>query len=247
MNATELHLSDADIIRYLDREGGAVEGARQDAHLRACDDCAGRLRAFEHRSALVSRWLEEADAPHEPAAPPEWLTGARRPRRLRAAGAASPWLRAAIIVLLLAAPLAALQPVRQWVAERVGLAEPSPDPTLTTAAAHEDPAALRFTPAPGRFTVRLDGAAPGATLRLERAAGAEAVLRGSAGLALPPVVSDDAVRLPAGDAAAGRSFTLALPATVDELVLVIADRSISIPAAELDAGVVLGLGGEAGL
>lgn len=221
------HLSDADLVRHLDREGDADERDRREAHLRDCPPCADRVRRLGEQSGLVGAWLARADHPHRPrsAPAPRHRTGM------------TPWLRAAAIVLLLAAPLAAVPPVRQWVADRIGLAVDD-EPAAATLATAPDPAhVIRFTPAPGTFTVRVDAPAPGATLALGRSEGAEAVLEAApaeesaAGAA--PVVSDDALRLPATP---GRRWALRLPDAVDDVVVVIGGSAVRVPPAALEAG-----------
>lgn len=257
MNATTTpHLTDADVLRHIDREGDPDEAARREAHLRACADCADRLRALAGRAALVTGWLERADADHatrsaaNPAGadhPPfrtrsgHPLAGARRARRAwPGVPAAAPWLRAAVIVLLVATPLAAVPALRQWVAERVGLAAPAPEsaPAATTTVAGG--AAIRFATSPGTLAVTVAGAAPGATLRIARAAGPDAMLLSPAG-APAPVVAAEVVRLPAGEAGAGLAWLLAVPADVDEVVVEVGGTTTRVGGAAIDAGRVVDL------
>lgn len=235
MNATPAaaHLSDADLVRHLDLEGDADELDRRETHLRACEDCAGRVRRMGVQSDVVRSWLGRADHEHRPASRPA-------PRRRSGAG---PWLRAAVIVLLVAAPLAAVPPVRDWVAERVGLGgTQEAAPAAATAAETTAGAAIRFTPAPGTFTVRLDGPVPGTTLALGRAPGLEAVLDGAPAPRSEgedaPVVSEDVLRLPATP---GRRWELRVPAAVDAVHVITGDGAVRVPAAALDAGRVLDL------
>jgi hypothetical protein len=227
------HLSEADLVRHLDREGDAAEQDRRETHLRACDACAGRARQLGGQSDLVRAWLYRADHDHSPASLP---TARRR-------AAAGPWLKAAIIVLLLAAPLAAVPPVRDWVAERIGLAGVR-DPAPSALATAETPgrAAIRFTPQPGTFTVRLDAPVPGATLALGRADGTEAVLdvapAEESEVGDAPVVSEDAVRLPATP---DRRWELRVPASVDAVRVIAGGGALHVTAAALDAGRVVDL------
>ena len=238
MRTTETmpHLTDADVVRHLDLEGDATELTRRDEHVRGCDACAGRVRVLRRQSETVAAWLERADAPLPPGSA----------RDVRAASAATaragrerretfgPWLRAAAIILLIAAPLAALPPVREWVVERIGLAEETPAPATSLAEA-ADPSVIRFTPAPGAFTVRVAEAAAGAVLALGRADGDEAVLRGAGGGDVP-VVSDDVLRLAGGPSAAGRRYDLRVPAAVVEVRVIVGSRIARIDGAELEAG-----------
>ena len=253
------HLTDADVVRHLDREGDDAERVRREAHLERCADCAARVGLFRGRSETVAAWLSRADHDPRPASAADVLAaaasgeGASAPvitgpgvagrTILRPSSAAAPWLRAAAIVLLVAAPLAALPPVRAWVAERVGLSD-EPGTTAVTAApaVTADQPVIRFTPAPGVFTVRAGEHPAGASLTLGRADGDDAVLRGAGDAGDPlraPVVSDDALRLPAADVAV--AYTLLLPASVDEVRLVLDGGAVRIPAAALDAGRTVGL------
>ncbi|HUG41691.1 MAG TPA: hypothetical protein VMM12_14475 [Longimicrobiales bacterium] len=221
------HLSDAELIRHLDGEGDATTIARREDHLRDCAACAARAHRFGQQSGTVRAWLVRADTGHRPASIPQ---------RRRRSVAAAPWLRAAAIVLLLAAPLTALPPVRHWVAERVGLADdPAEGPQAAAADARGLEPGIRFTPAPGSFTVRVDAPAPGSTLTLGRSAGADAVLRGALEGGPAPVVSDDALRLPPS-AAVGRVYDLRLPASVDAVLVVVDGRTTRVSGPGIDAG-----------
>lgn len=229
------HLSESEIVRHLDGEGDQAEDDRRQRHLRTCEACAERLRTAERESAAVTAWLERTDTQYRPGTVPE-------ARRRVPAGQA--WLKAAAVVLLVTAPLAALPPVRQWVAEQVGLGsdpverqEPEPAQTLRLA--------LRFTPAAGTFTVRLDKAVPGAQLTVERSEGAEAILEGVEGVGREgsgPVITEDQLRLPSSPLAAPVRYRLRLPQTVRAVQLVVDGRVTPIPGASIDQGATLSLG-----
>ncbi|MBW3552742.1 MAG: hypothetical protein KY466_04480 [Gemmatimonadetes bacterium] len=234
---TMAHLSDADLVRHLDLEGDAAERARREEHVRSCDECAARVRLLGHQSETIASWLERTDQPLPAGSAPEaWAAGRAAPARAERArtDAVRPWLRAAAIILLIAAPLAALQPVREWVVERIGLAEETGAPAITVAEA-SDPAVIRFTPAPGVFTVHVAEPAGGASLAIGRTGGEEAVLRGASG-GEAPVVSDAALRLAGGAAAAGRLYDLRVPAAVEEVRVIVGSRLERIGGAELEAG-----------
>lgn len=225
------HLTDADVVRHLDLEGDAAERARRDEHVRSCDACAGRVGVLGRQSRAVATWLQRADPPLRPGSAQEVRAAHAGRERRETVG---PWLRAAAIILLIAAPLAALQPVREWVVERIGLAGEATAPA-TTAAEASDPSVIRFTPAPGAFTVRVAEAAAGAVLTIGRAAGDEAVLRGASGRDVP-VVSEDVLRLAGGPYAAGRHYDLRVPAAVVEVRVIVGSRVARVGGAELSAG-----------
>ena len=242
------HFTDSDVVRHLDEEGEAAERARRAAHLRDCAACAGRVEALARRSATVRLWLERADDDPRAAPPlpgdhdgarvlPLRRPGSRPGRRL-----ATPWLRAAAVVLLVAGPLAAFPPVREWVAERVGLAERDEAAPAAESLLVADEPVIRFTPAPGRFTVRVDGAATGVTLTLGRSETDEAVFRGATRAGAAPVVSDAALRLPAGAVGAGDAYELRLPASVDVVVVETGATTVRATSSELDRGLTVELG-----
>ena len=237
MTEAMTHLSDGDVVRHLDGEGEAAERARRDEHVRSCAECAARVRRVGQQSETITTWLARTD----PGLP------AGSAAQVRAAGAAGttrfgrprpdavrPWLRAAAIILLIAAPLAALQPVREWVAERIGGADDATAPATRTAET-ADPSVIRFTPAPGTFTVRVADTAAGAILAIGRTSGEEAVLRGVGG-GDAPVVSEDALRLAGGAAATGRRFDLLVPVAVEEVRVIVGTRIERIGGAGLEAG-----------
>lgn len=226
------HLADGDLVRHLDLEGDPAERGRREAHVRSCDECAARVRLLGRQSETVARWLERTDGTLRPLSASEVRASARAGHGRREA--VRPWLRAAAIVLLIAGPLAALQPVRDWVVDRIGLAEETTGPA-TTAAEGADPSVIRFTPAPGIFTVRVTEPAAGATLAIGRADGEEAVLRGGSGGGTP-VVSDDALRLAGGASAAGRLYDLRLPASVAEVRVIVGSRVGRIGGRALEGG-----------
>lgn len=239
MGTTEAmaHLSDADLVRHLDLEGEAAERARREEHVRSCDECAARVRLLGVRSETIASWLERTDPPLPAGSAPEaWAAGRAAPAGAERArtDALRPWLRAAAIILLIAAPLAALQPVREWVVERMGLAEETAAPAMSAAEA-ADPSVIRFTPAPGLFTVRIAEPAAGAILAIGRTGGEEAVLRGASG-GEAPVVSEAALRLAGGASATSRLYDLRVPAVVEEVRVIVGSRLERIGRAELEAG-----------
>lgn len=150
------------------------------------------------------------------------------------------WLKAAVIVLLVAAPLAAFPGVRGWVVERVGqdggvVSETAP------AAALASPV-IRFEPAAGSFAVRIPGPTRGGILTLERTqsgTGVEAVLRIDG--AAEPVVAERVLRIL--DAGPGTRLSLALPPAVTDVRILLGDREIPVGGDEIDAGLSVPLDG----
>lgn len=228
-----IHLTDADLIRHVDAEGDPPERARRETHLEACPDCAGRVRVLGRQSQAVHDWLVRTDT-----ARPAGRAASPPPAVLRRRRSTGPWLKAAAIVLLLAAPLAAFPTVRDWVATRVGLRSE----TVTPAAARagEVAAVIRFVPAPGILTVRIEGPSAPGTLTIGRAAGPEAELRGAGDDgAAAPIVSEDVVRIPSRATA---RYRLDVPPATTAVVIVLEGSTVRVPGAAIDRGRVVDLG-----
>lgn len=249
MIAAERHLSDGQLVRALDGEGSVAETRAWDSHLSSCGRCANEMARLRTESRLVSDWLDraafEADAPavetaidldsRRPGPGPATRLADRPARR----SPASPWLRTAAILVLLAAPVAAIPAARSWVAVRVLGTAPGP---AETAALEAGPAVgaptVRFVPTPGSFTLRFDTGATG-SLVLGRADGNEAELTGVDGRA-DAMVSASLLRLRDG---AGR-YRLRLPSTVTDVEVIVGERSMRVDAAAIDGGTVVELVGD---
>ena len=142
------HLSDGDLVRFLDQEGEPAERERMDGHLRRCDPCGQRLDSLRRRSQRLSVLLAQTT----PAAPEPDVLAAVRARKGRQAS--PPWLRvAAMVIVVLGAALRG-EPVRAWVADFLGigrteLAAPTqaePQPAPVTPMAPEAGTRVQFTP-----------------------------------------------------------------------------------------------------
>lgn len=251
------HLVDLDLIRYIDAEGDAEERRLWDRHIAGCTTCREAASTLRADSDTVARWLALADfengsgreeTPHEAAATviPIRAGGqdaAAGRGRARSAGGGAPWLKAAVITLLVAAPLAAVPAVRDWVAERVPVFR-SEGPTLAPAVDARPgaaPAVIRFVPAPGSFMVVLDAAPDGGTLHVERSPGPEAVLEvtgGSPGSS--PVVAARSLRI-GNSAGSTASYHLSLPPQVDGVLVDIGGRQVRLDASSLDRSTTIPL------
>ncbi len=154
---------------------------------------------------------------------------ASRPR-LPGAGA---FLKAAAVILLLAAPLAAFPGVRAWVADRIVS-------TSTTESVTPDPVdavTLRFTPAPGGFEVRFPAGTSG-LLALDRSDGEDAELRALGGT---PETVVTASSLEIRNHAAAR-YELRLPLTVTGVWVRVGERAVSVSDTQIGRGTVVELG-----
>lgn len=245
--AAERHLSDGQLVRALDGEGSAAEARAWDDHLARCGRCADAMARLRSESRTVTDWLDRAAfeamavagqdiGPGGRRSPPGTAAVPGRDRRV----AASPWLRAAAILVLLAAPVAAIPAARSWVVATVlGPAGPAgPTAPSTAVAPATARPTVRFVPTPGSFVVRCNAGAAG-TLALARTDGAEAELTGVDNRA-DAMVSASLLQLHDG---AGR-YQLRLPAAVTEVEVVIGDRTVRVDATGLDRGTVVDLAGD---
>lgn len=216
------HASDGDLVRWLDGEADAAERSRTHAHVAMCDACAERLEMFRRRSARLSTLLTETDAPLPALSPPLGPVerGRARERRFRVPRpTASGWLRAAAVVLLVAAVALSVDPVRAWVVDRwtdleaaftedAGVPAPIPVPASESTGG----AVVSFVPTGEVFRLTFDHPQAGGELVLRVEDGAQASVQivdgaGEMLLVLPGGVrvhnsaastADYSVRVPAG-------------------------------------------------
>jgi hypothetical protein len=245
------HLDDADLIRYIDAEGQGDESRQWEEHLVGCGRCRSEAETLRTRSDAVAYWLDAAEfeaGPGMSAAPPalagpELAATRPAPTSLQprghnsAVGAGVPWLKAAVITLLLAAPLAAIPPVRAWIADRVAVVL-SDEPAATGAVDGPARAAvhtsvIRFVPAPGAFLVTIDAPQAEGWLHLTRAPGSEAILAVRGPSPRPePVVSASTLRIE-NSAEMTASYALALPPEVDLVYVDVAGARLQLDAGDL--------------
>lgn len=248
------HLTDSEIVRLADGEGGA--GAWQ-RHVDGCEPCAAAVRSFRDDAEVVSDWLARADIeatlPSD-IAPLTHLT--RHGSSPRPASAPvhrwAPWLKVAAAIVIVTGPLAAFPSVREWVGTRIGAPGPAPDVAVESPESAPAPSVVRFIPDAGTFTVQFPAAGPRATLTLVRTPGLEARLR-TDDPTLETTVSSSVLRVsPAGapgDTANGigtadaeaADITLELPAAVEVVEVRIGERVVRVEGAELDRGRTLDL------
>jgi hypothetical protein len=234
------HLTQADLVQLLDGEGEDLARARWQGHLDQCAQCRGEADGLRADSEAVTRWLRAADfeerRPGRSASAPD--AAASKPRLGPAVGT---WLKAAAVVLLVAAPAVAIPSVRGWVAERVGLG-PETAPALTgmRAAAESAPSAIRFVPAPAEFTLVLTSPQASGTIFLGRTEGEEAILELTEPGQAEAVVSASSVRIENSPSATG-DYALRLPRSVGSLRVDLGGRDLLVDGRGLDSGVVLPL------
>jgi anti-sigma factor RsiW len=236
------HLGDAEFVQLLDGQVPAAERHQHEAHVAACDACAGGLRALRTQADFVSGWLSRT-AP--PAAPP-LLHVTPRARRRETRATVSGWMRAAAMIALLAAPLAAIPPVRAWVAEQVAVLRGDARVESLAEVVGENAAAapytIRFVPLQGVFEVVFESMPSEGTLHIARTAAAEASLEVHGRDAEDaPVVAASGIRIRAPESGA-LMYRLHLPATVTLLRVHAGGRDYSFDSAAIDAGAELQLG-----
>lgn len=236
----ERHLDDAELVLYLDEgaaaEGAAAEGApRWQQHIARCDRCAEAARSLSDDSRLLTEWLDraafEADVPTDPGGP-----AAGDPIPFRRRPGLAPWLRAAAILALLAAPLAAFPTLRAWVVESVtGPAAESGEAGAGVASA-EEPTVVRFVPAAGEFVVRFEPGSRG-VITVARSTDATAVLE-AAGGELETTVSPSLLRI--RNPAPARYF-LRLPDATSGVWVRIGERAVSVSDSQIDRRAIVEL------
>lgn len=240
------HLGDAAIMRLLDGDD-SVENARSAAHVRSCGHCAEQLAALRADAVTVRAWLDRAAFEeavfHGPrpaaASEPEPVSGPGRPLRGRRAAHGTPWLRAAAVLLLLAAPVAAVPALRSFVAERFADVRGGAETPANAVTAAADAATVRFVPDLGEFMVRFDEPQAAGTLTVRYSAADEAVLRITGDAGAGPIISAQSVHVRNLPESAG-SYVLEVPTDITVLHIQVGDRApVVLAAGDLRAGVRL--------
>ena len=230
------HLTDAELVGILD--GGEDAPAPDRAvHLDDCARCADALETLRADSRLVGELLEIAafeEGGHR-SSTERWRGTRAEPPARRVLRAASPWWKAAAILVLVAGPLAAFPGVRAWVVEQV---TGPPEPAVEAVAEPLDASStiIRFTPDPGDFVVEFEPGTAG-TIALVRGDGAEAELRASDG-APETVVSASSLQIRNANVA---RYELRLPAGVTGVWIRRGERAVALSASQIDRRAVVQL------
>ena len=240
-------LADAELIRYLDGELDALGRARVERRIADDPAAARRLETLRRRGRRMRELLAAADAPalgngrspHGPEFPAESAgaadarpapvipLNARAPGRETGTAGRRRFLRAAVVLLALAATALLAPPVRALIAE--GLArlaaafgeEPAVPAATGTAPTADGSAGARdaefgaaFDVAAAEFRIEVATGQAAGTLTVRPGAGerGSAAIDGPAGQA-ELVVSDGVLRIRNGEDATA-SYVVALPATV---------------------------------
>jgi hypothetical protein len=156
--------------------------------------------------------------------------------RLPAWRSMSPLLRAAAVIMLIAAPVAAVPSLRAWFADTF-LTEPAERAASGFAAPAADPGAavVRFQPEPA-YVVEFAAAQQSGALRIARGDRTEAVFQIQGDVGAGPVISAASLQV-RNTSASTASYLLELPATVSSLTVRIGGRTVAVlDAAALHAG-----------
>lgn len=220
------HPTDRDLVRYLDDEATATERERARDHLRECSTCHRRFEILSGRSAALSAMIQDMEVPEREIPPPRDLTRGRSvSRRTRSSARTSPWvLRAAAIVLLVAAPaMAMVQPVRDWIStqwsELVAERNPTDDAAPNGTSPH---GTVSFVPAGSTLALWLEREPGPGTLRIvtrETNRVTVETVGDPAGSRL--VVLPDGVRIEGGSEPGAR-YVITVPHTLERVVVYVA-------------------------
>ncbi len=165
---TIIHLDDEQLLALLDERPGWDHAALR-RHAGTCKRCREVYSRLEADAAVVAAWFAAAEP--APRAAPARDTAARSVRRLaRVRGA---WLKAAAVLVLLAAPAAAIPAVRGWIAARLP-AGPAGGQAVAPAGGPAGGSAVRFAPAVSELVVRVEEGLAHGRLVIVAGAGAEA-------------------------------------------------------------------------
>jgi hypothetical protein len=254
------HLDDDALLRLIDDDGDDRWRADTQQHLASCILCTQQLESLAADGALIRDWLHQAAfeeqlpparLERDAAAMGPRLVGGDRP--VRTSGQVprvhvnSAWLRAAAILLMIAAPVAAFPGLRAWISDAVTGADPAAE-VRTLAAPQDvatDQAVVRFTPQPGAFTVVVDAAQQAGVLHVSRTlTGDEAILEAApqpGEAPAEPVFAETSLRL-RNTTEAAASYNLVLPPLVTSVSITVAGSEIArLSGADLDAGTAVPL------
>lgn len=251
------HLTDEELLCIIDGERDAGWRADRESHVDTCTECALALQALAADGDIIREWLGHA-AFEEGGGTPGALPPQSRPlpgpaprdlprpvSRLQPR-ALPAWLKAAAVIALIAAPVAALPGVRAWVVDIVDGSQRHDVATTAAPAASTTAAVIRFVPDPGSFVIDVDAVQAAGELFIGRAAGADAIIEQvagdatadtgparEAGIASGPVVSPTSLRI-RNDADGRTRYALHVPAAVTRVTV----RVAGAVAAVLDAAAI---------
>lgn len=247
------HLDEGTIQGFLDNELPPRERSAAAEHLMACADCRSAHDQLSGSKSLFSSAVAELDAPARPT--PDWDGVVSAPRR---ASRAAPFVRAAVLVLLVAAAATAAvpgSPVRQWIVAAVQ--DDTRDPTDAPAdlrpvdaapgssAPAAFPAGVSLLPGSGRLDVAVTGVED-AAIRLITSEG-ESVAVSATGATRDPAFRTGADGIEVRDGVGGE-ILVEVPSSAAAVRLLVEGRvyaecangelDVRVPGEPVDGGVV---------
>jgi hypothetical protein len=154
------HLTDGELVRYLDHEVEEAERRELMRHLSSCDACAERLQTLSDKSREVGRRIAalDADARADELTRARALAAARNARRAHRPAGMQP-ARVAAVLATIALGSLTVQPVRAWLMDQwESLTDADVAAPIATAprALDESGSRVRFTPTAEVFTLEID-------------------------------------------------------------------------------------------
>jgi hypothetical protein len=241
---TSRHPSTGELVRRLDGELDERAEARLTEHLERCDDCRSRVAQLTDRSREAARLLRGI-APddlmlarqREVARVAVRAAAARRKSLVRARRG---WAAAAATAALVVVSLS-VDPLRAWVMQRLDPGGPgsdaagSPVASLPSAVVGREGSVIAFQPAGPVFQLSVERTQPSGELLLQVRAVGQATAQVTNGGAETMLVLPSGLRIE-NSAASAASYRVTLPASVEQVVVRVADaapRVISVGGADL--------------
>jgi hypothetical protein len=234
--SSDMHLDDSSLLHLVDGDASAWETDQWTKHVLGCAECSDRLAILRRRTDRLTHLLADIELPADFRIPQLPASG-RRPSVSRRSGRPI-WsmgsVRAAAVIVLLAAPFVLVEPLRalvaDWVTDRWSQvaalfgdrSEPAPPASETTAEA-ESGSTLWFTPAGAVFSIELASRQSAGELDLRGAEGTEGsieVVGGGAGEV--PVLTESSLRVQ-NSTRSTADYRVSLPAAVERVEIRIAD------------------------
>jgi hypothetical protein len=231
------HLDESELLHLIDRDAEAPDLQTWAAHAEECESCASALARLRRRAERFSTRLADLQLPADfryPAAPRPAAARASLVLPVRGAGAGG-WLRAAAVVLVLLAPLLLVEPVRAWVAERLGLQRPEVSTPAADGRGAPIPGApgeasgstVWFTPAAAEIRVEILHTQAGGALVVRPAAGPEGSLEILGGAGEMPLLTEAGVTIRNEPGSAAR-YELSVPPRVERVLLRVGEGPVRV-------------------
>lgn len=200
------HLTEGELVRYLDGEIEAGERSRIAEHLLACSSCRAQLEqirsAREELEGLLNQAEISPDAARKEAARAAMERALAQSRRRAAPRFRGAWLRAAAVATVLLASTLSISPARAWVAqlwhgaveqvERLaGVEAPAPAPVELSLSN----ATIGFVPRGERFLLEVRSTQRSGSLVLGIADGASVTASASGEEEIALLVRQDGMRI----------------------------------------------------